>query len=118
MRRDRLAAATELSAAFMPAEQAHLEATKLMAQSLVVALNTPAKAGLPVSVGAKAIAALARGVAVSAEARQAVIEAHAEFAIVVDELKLREKGWGCTGTDCPRVPGAEVHHLQPVSDAA
>lgn len=118
MRKDRLAAATELSAAFMPAERAHLEATMLGARSLIVALNTPAKAGLPASVGAKAIAALAKGIAISAEARQAILEAHAEFAVVVDELKLREKGWGCTSPDCPRLPEAEVHQLQPVADAA
>ncbi len=100
MLKQRRAAADAVKAAFLPAEQAQDAAALAAARCLAVALEARVSANLPLGTGLDAIAHLARGAALAVEARQSMIEAHRQLALLPAELGLAVVGWGETG-DCP-----------------
>jgi hypothetical protein len=97
-------AATDLAAAFMPAEQAQGEAALGAAKSLVLALEAERDPAFQGGIGHRALIELSHGVDLSVQADVALRNAHTSFARILGRSGLSELGWGCTNNQCPPLP--------------
>lgn len=106
---DLIKTATALSQAFMPAERAQKDAALHASRSVTLALELSEHPEFSNGRAASAAVELARGAALSVEARFALESAHHKFARALTSTSLPESGWGCSGGVCaPDEPNGQI----------
>jgi hypothetical protein len=101
MLKERRSAVEAVRTAFLAAERAQDSAAVEASRCLTAALEARRDANLPIGTGLKAIGLLARSATLAIEARQALIEAHPEFAAIPAQIGLGTVSWGDEPGDCP-----------------